>query len=261
MTRSVVSNILSLARTGLKGLTLIGFYCMFEALTATNVWASNATWSANPATGDWNTAGNWVQGVVPDGTATFGVSNTTNVSVSLALTDVGKIIFSPGASGYSLSTLPDADLLFQPSGIVNNSGIEQNFSTSNSVRGGIGFIGAASAGVQTKFTIAGGALTFSLSAVADEATINTLGAPTADGVGGFTGFYDNSSASAATISNEAGQAEGANGGLTVFQGTSRAGTAVVTCEGGSVSGANGGPASVQRQRQCGYRHARGQRRD
>jgi hypothetical protein len=56
-----------------------------------NSHAGSATWNANPANNDWNTATNWTPGVVPDEVATFGVSNTTKVSVSGPSTSIGEI--------------------------------------------------------------------------------------------------------------------------------------------------------------------------
>jgi hypothetical protein len=47
--------------------------------------AGSATWDLNPGSGDWNTAANWTPMTVPNGasdTATFSLSNTTNVSIS-----------------------------------------------------------------------------------------------------------------------------------------------------------------------------------
>jgi autotransporter-associated beta strand protein len=185
-------------------------------------------------------ASNWVQGVVPDGTATFGISDTTDISVLLSLTEVDKIIFSPGASSYDITALPAASLNFERFGIVNNSGIEQNFSTSSEGSYGIGFIGASSAGIQTVFTIASGGMGFGNSANADQATVINLSASTVDGSYGVTAFDDQTNAAMATITNEAGQGDGASGGLTLFRDTSKGGSAVITCEGASVSGAQGG---------------------
>jgi hypothetical protein len=47
--------------------------------------AGNATWDQSPTSGDWNTAAHWTPATVPNGfadTATFSVSNTTNVSIA-----------------------------------------------------------------------------------------------------------------------------------------------------------------------------------
>ena len=210
---------------------MIGIFCLLSTLTGRSLRASNATWSSNPASSDWNTAGNWIQGVVPTGTATFELSNLVAVTSSLPLTEIDKIIFSPGASSFNISTLPGGDLIFNKFGVVNNSGVQQNFSTSSNGSYGIGFIGASSAGVQTVFTIASGGLGFGVSANAEEATIINLGANILDGTYGITGFDDRTSAAMATITNQGGQTEGGNGGLTLFEGTSEAGTAVISGEG------------------------------
>src|SRR4029077_5024945 len=47
--------------------------------------AGSATWDLDPISGDWNTAANWTPASVPNGPAdiaTFGLSNTTFVSIS-----------------------------------------------------------------------------------------------------------------------------------------------------------------------------------
>src|SRR5271154_6471219 len=51
-------------------------------LGAVAAHAQNATWGSTPASSDWNTASNWVQDAVPSGTATFGASNTTTITLS-----------------------------------------------------------------------------------------------------------------------------------------------------------------------------------
>src|SRR6266699_5551091 len=64
--------------------------------TASSSFAGSATWKASPATGDWNTAGNWSAGGPPNGsadTATFATSNRTGVSLS-ANTQVNGIVFN-----------------------------------------------------------------------------------------------------------------------------------------------------------------------
>ena len=50
------------------------------------VLAQDATWSTTPGSSNWNTAANWVPPTgppaVPTGTATFGLSTTTTITVS-----------------------------------------------------------------------------------------------------------------------------------------------------------------------------------
>ena len=70
--------------------------------------AGSATWLASPATGDWNTAGNWTAGGPPNGpadTATFATSNKTGVSLS-ASTQVNGIVFNAGASAFTITASP-----------------------------------------------------------------------------------------------------------------------------------------------------------
>ena len=69
------------------------------------VWAQNATWLANPTvagpvagTFDFDANANWNPATVPAGTATFGVSNGTNISFSLPATVLGGFTFNAGAS-------------------------------------------------------------------------------------------------------------------------------------------------------------------
>src|SRR6478672_8209428 len=110
--------------------------------------AGSATWKRNPRSGDWNTKTNWRPVTVPNGpadTATFGLSNTTNVSIS-ADTEVNGITFTPTATNpYTITT---THLTISGAGITNNSEITQNF-----VAGGeIDFRNNASAGASTTFT-------------------------------------------------------------------------------------------------------------
>ena len=77
-------------------------------LAPTIAHADSATWNLNPTSGDWNTAANWTPMTVPNGPAdiaTFGLSNTTNVSIS-ANTEVNAITFTPTNSGYSVTVNP-----------------------------------------------------------------------------------------------------------------------------------------------------------
>src|SRR5690348_12821628 len=71
-------------------------------------FAGSGTWSASPASGDWNTAANWSPTTVPNGPAdiaTFGSSSLTNISTSQD-TAVNGIVFNPGASAYTVTIRP-----------------------------------------------------------------------------------------------------------------------------------------------------------
>jgi hypothetical protein len=121
--------------------------------------AGSATWDLTPASGDWNTAGNWTPATVPNGsgdTATFDLSNTTNVSIS-ATTEVNGITFTSAATNpYTITASPSSTLSLSGTGITNNSGTTQNFVTA--VDGSAGNVGtivfnnSATAGSMTMFT-------------------------------------------------------------------------------------------------------------
>ena len=103
-------------------------------LAPTLAHAGSATWDLNPTSGDWNTAANWTPMTVPNGPAdiaTFGLSNTTDVSIS-ANTEVNAITFIPVNSGYTI-TVPDFLILtFSGAGIIGDA----QFVTVDGIDGG-----------------------------------------------------------------------------------------------------------------------------
>ena len=110
---------------------------------------------------NWNTASNWTPATVPNGpsdTATFGVSNITNISLS-AQTAANSIIYDSGASAFALTSLHEFPLTLSGAGVTNNSGIEQNFVAAASAQAGrletILFTNNATAGDQTIFAVQG----------------------------------------------------------------------------------------------------------
>jgi hypothetical protein len=218
------------------------------------IFAGSATWSSTPANGDWNTAGNWSAAGPPNGatdTATFGVSNTTGVSLSAATT-VDSIVFNSGASAFTITTSAAFGLTMLGAGITNNSGITQNFVTTVDVGGNPGFLvfeNSATAGTLTTVTnnantVAffgqGGQTEFHSTSTAGSGTfINNGGA--ADGAGGGeTSFLNSADAGSGTFTSNGGTASGAFGGLTNFLNTSDGGTATFISNGGTAAGANGG---------------------
>src|SRR5207248_3908341 len=95
--------------------------------------AGSVTWKRNPRSGDWNTKTNWRPATVPNGasdTATFSLSNTTNVSIS-ANTEVNGVTFTAAAATnpYSITAKPGLTLTISGVGITNDSGTTQNFVT------------------------------------------------------------------------------------------------------------------------------------
>jgi hypothetical protein len=97
------------------------------AALAAGLWAAaapaqDATWLLSPGSGDFNTAANWSTNTVPTGTASFGASNTTNLSFSTSTT-VGALQFNALAPFY-VYTLAGAGsfvVTIGGAGIVNNS--------------------------------------------------------------------------------------------------------------------------------------------
>ncbi|WP_245284078.1 autotransporter outer membrane beta-barrel domain-containing protein [Bradyrhizobium sp. Cp5.3] len=144
-------------------------------LPATPSHAQDATWLANPGSGDFNTGANWTPATVPTGTAFFGTSSTTSLSFSqgtvAAPTTVGGFTFNAGASNYTFTN--DKAVLFNGAGIVINGGSVNLITTFN---GQTAFTNTSSAGSAT-FTNNGG-LFFEFASTAGNASItnnNTLG--------------------------------------------------------------------------------------
>jgi autotransporter-associated beta strand protein len=193
------------------------------SLSATH--AGSATWNANPVDNDWNNPANWTPATVPNGpndVATFGVSNTTAVTVS-GFIEINSIVFTGGASAFTISPNPGIALTVSGAGITNNSGIIQNFVTFGDSQGSslIAFTGSASAGGGTSFSVNAGAVSGSF--------------------GGSLQFLGSSSAGNAMIVNRAGQIASVDPGHTTFDDTSSAGTATIINEGSqSISSGGGG---------------------
>lgn len=184
--------------------------------------AGSATWKPSPANNDWNTTGNWTPETVPNGSsdiASFGTSNTTNISLS-DFTQLSGITFNSGASAFTITCGLDLQLLIGGTGVTNNSGATQTFSTVPSGDGSNSYI------IFTNNATAGNSTTF----------INNGG----DFDLGLTIFDDNSSAGAATVVNNGGAAGNTNGGVTVFFGSSTAANGTFTTNGGAADGAGAG---------------------
>ena len=98
-------------------------------LALRSVDAGSATWNLNAVSGDWNDPANWTPNTVPNSptdVATFASSNTTTVSLSAA-TEVGGVVFNPGASAFTIIAKGAVSLSFEGAGVTNNSGLTQNF--------------------------------------------------------------------------------------------------------------------------------------
>ena len=243
--------------------------------------AGSATWNLNPISSDWNTAANWTPPTVPNGpsdTATFDSSTTTDISPApgTGSIEVDSIVFNPGASAYTITVPwylgePDYLMIISGTGIVNNSGVSQNFV--NLEGDGVVFENNATAGNLTVFSNpasanldrsggitfflnnsnaangtfinegdepAGGSTQFYDQASAGNATIINEAAGPGDSIGGATYFFENATAGTATIINEGGAVADSGGGLTHFDNDATTADATVINNGGSVEGAQGG---------------------
>ena len=177
--------------------------CFFY--TANTLHAGSAVWRAHPATNDWNTADNWRPRTVPNGpsdTATFAVSDTAHVSLTTG-TEVNGIIFTPGASSFTIATDPGL-LNFTGAGIANDSGVAQNFVT-NQPYLALAFYNQATAGTETVFTAENlGVIVFFDEATAGSGRFIIKGTESFQDGGSALAFYDNSSAANGIFINGGG---------------------------------------------------------
>ncbi len=247
MNQSIGSATYSLPkRLANMGLTLV----VVAVLSATKSYAASATWRLSPTNGDWNTAANWMPHTVPNGstdTATFSVSNVTDISLS-AKTTLDGIVYEPGASAFAIDVSAPRKLTFVGAGIANNSGIVQNFATNvenMDSSGVISFTNSATAGSMTVFTNNaspqqfedGGVTKFSGNASAGSALFINNGAPPEVSLsGGRTEFHDNSTAANGVFINNPNAFAG---GFMEFFDSANAGNGTFTCFGGMENAAGG----------------------
>jgi autotransporter-associated beta strand protein len=215
-------------------------------------FAGSATWNLNPGNGDWNTATNWMPPTVPNGpsdTATFGVSNMTDVSLSGNI-EVNGIVFNPGASAFTMDASTMFPLLtISGVGITNNSGITQNFGAGlniafeNTASAGTStffthnctFNGSSSAGTAT-FSIDGAELLFINTSSAASGTFFTLGSPTLPL--GEIFFVGESTAGNGTFTTSSSPVTDGLGGQIVFAEVATAADGIFFTNGGAFSGLN-----------------------
>jgi len=199
----------------MKTLVLAAIRCSLMFLIPTVTYGTSAQWDLDPISGDWNTAANWTPNDVPNGPgdiATFGLSNTTDVSIS-ADTEVNSIIFtSEATSPYTITATSGLTLTISGAGITNTSGIPQPQNFVAEPEGVLIFTNSATAG--------------------NNVTITNNGADISGGFGGTTQFFDNSTAGNATITNE----RGGLGHGTQFFDSSTAGNATITNDGPNTLG-------------------------
>lgn len=231
---------------------------------ATTGDGGNATWAAQPSSGDWNTAANWTPAVVPTGAATFGPSSQTQVGFGPGSNDtVAAIAFVPGAPPYTFVFEAPAPatpaLTITGDGISNGSSNAQRFVVASSAvsyhQEQLKLTGAASAGGSGvsyfvgpagPTAAGGGVMGFYDQATAGSAAFTvTTGAGTPDPnstVGGEVSFSNSSSAGTArfTVYGSTSTTDGDTFGNVVFHDTATAAGGTFTNAGGTVSGGDGG---------------------
>ena len=213
--------------------------------------AGSATWNADPIDGDWSKATNWTPNTVPmalPDTATFGVSNETNISIDIPIVLLDLTINS-GASNYTFTPQGGGAVVSIHGGIFNNSDVEQDFVTTISNRGLItsfAFFESASVGPNCVFTgvsgatNTGAAVSFNDDSSAGEGIFNNEGGALAGDNVGHTDFYDRSTGGNATCISNGGLSDGATGGATNLFPHSTAGNGTFISNGGLSAGADGG---------------------
>jgi hypothetical protein len=88
----------------------------------------DATWLANPASGIFNSAGNWDGNAVPTGNATFNASSQRDIGFSRS-TQLGGISVTAGAGAYTFT--PFTDVLFDGAGLNAANGASITFNVKN----------------------------------------------------------------------------------------------------------------------------------
>ena len=165
---------------------------------------SASTWKSRPATGDWNTKGNWDGDVVPTTKATFRSSDHTAISFSSrGAARVDEIEFADDAPSYTFtfgsSTTPA--LTIAGHGIVNDSKRLQSFI--------VAATGVSYKDPQLKFTGSATAGGHDMHYAAGPETLQ-LGHG-----GGIIGFCDTSTAGSASFTVRTGKQEPPSRGSTV----------------------------------------------
>ncbi|MEO8044966.1 MAG: autotransporter-associated beta strand repeat-containing protein, partial [Spartobacteria bacterium] len=231
---------------------VLGLAQLFCLGLPANSRAGSATWLANPASGSWNTATNWSPATIPSGPsdiATFSLSDTSAISLSASV-QVDSVVFSAGASAFTITPTPGVTLTLSGAGVVNDSGLTQNFvlgSDRNFQAGQISLLNNAFADPGTVFSVNGGVrigdegglLQFFGNSSAGESSIFVNGGGATGASGGRTYFNDNSTAGLATFVCGVGGSK-TGGGLLIFSDHASASSGTFTAVGGAASNANGG---------------------
>ena len=206
----------------------------------------DATWLLNPTSGDYNTATNWNPATVPMGTAFFGASNTTALTVSAAT--VGGWTFNGGASAYTFAN--DGFINFIGAGIainggsaaiINDNGLSFN---ANSTAGSATITNNDNLRFNDASTAGSATITNTDFASIDLVNNSSAGNATITNTGNIF-FASNSTAGAATITNShqiffsenstAGNSSITNNSSIYLEGSGTAGSAAITNNAGGLA--------------------------
>lgn len=152
----------------------------------------DATWQANPGSAQFTTGSNWSTGSVPTGTATFGASSATSLTVSGGA-NLSGLSFLAGAPAFNFTINNVGGIFLTGTGISNASSSVPSFINNWNLH----FVNSATAANATITNNNNGWTLFAGNSSAGSATI-------VNNVGGLTHFYDSSTADNATIINNAG---------------------------------------------------------
>ncbi len=242
----------------------INLLAILSCALALHAQAGSATWKLDPADSNWQNAANWDPAVVPNGAsdvATFGVSHQLAVVVGTDIT-VGQITFSPGASAYSIAAAAGKTFTFKGAGMVNNSGLTQNFNLQASAAGLYGvfiFLNSASAGGSDNLYTCeggrkvfdfGGTIQFCGTSTAGQASFVANGGTVSAAFGGAVVFIEDSSEAEGIFTGFGGAVSGAFGGVLIFGGAggnSTGGNATVIAYGASFANAGGTSVCYRRE--------------
>src|SRR6266513_763519 len=202
----------------MKTFILAAIRCSLLFVLPTLTYAISAQWDLDPISGDWNTAANWTPNGIPNGPAniaTFGLSNTTDVSISADI-EVNSIIFTPEATNqYRITATDGFTLTISGAGITNASGTSQTFVTT-----GFGQISFTNSSSGSGRIVNLGITNFFDNSTAGTSSILNSFAQNINAFG-ITNFFDNSTAGSARI-------ESFPGDVNFFDSSSAGGAILVT---------------------------------
>jgi hypothetical protein len=230
--------------------------CSLVFVIPTASYAISAQWDLDPISENWHTAANWTPDGIPNGptdTATFGLSNTTDVSITDDGTEVNGITFTAAATNpYVITVRGLSVFVLSGTGIANNSGITHRFELLSDEKGvaEMRFTNSASAGNARIDGV--GFMDFHDGSTAGSATMIISGAAflndstagsasiRAEGANTSIGFLNHSSAGSASI--ELSGDGGFNSNIS-FSESSTASSATLAVQGGSIHFRNGATAA------------------